>query len=233
MAFKQFGWVADGVYDHRDFLVRYAIRDGNATTVISKMWLDAPAPPPTADSSLLVPWGSFPDVPKKNKPASAHRFELNWDLDGVLANFHSHVETLIGVPLSQITHNDELWERLLHHPRLFRDIPPFPEMVELFTELRAVYPTRIITARPRRDTMSHAEPDKRDWVHKHLGDVDTIVCLARDKQTNLKNRDGITEILIDDMPSNIKRWEAAGGVGILHTDYQTTFDRLTSILNAA
>ena len=37
MSFKQFGWVPDGTYDFQEYLVRYVIKDGNATTVMSKI----------------------------------------------------------------------------------------------------------------------------------------------------------------------------------------------------
>lgn len=63
-SFKMFGWVSDGVYDKRDFMIRYQVRDGNPTTVISKSWLDTGGPA-TLDASLRVPFGSYPDMPPK------------------------------------------------------------------------------------------------------------------------------------------------------------------------
>lgn len=64
MAFKQFGWVPDGTYDSSDYLVRYVLADGNATTVISMMWVNEGGPA-EVDDSLKVSWGSFPDFPPK------------------------------------------------------------------------------------------------------------------------------------------------------------------------
>lgn len=62
--FKQFGWAPDGIYDHRDFLVRYLVRNGSPTKVISKSWVDEGGP---NDVSLELkrPWGTYPDMPKK------------------------------------------------------------------------------------------------------------------------------------------------------------------------
>lgn len=64
MSFKQFGWVPDGTYDYQEYFVRYIIVNGNATTVISKMWVDS-GPPDELSSELKQPWGSFPDFPPK------------------------------------------------------------------------------------------------------------------------------------------------------------------------
>jgi hypothetical protein len=64
VAFKQFGWVPDGIYDYSEYLVRYVIIDGNSKTVISKMWVDQGGPA-DVDDSLKVSWGSFPDFPPK------------------------------------------------------------------------------------------------------------------------------------------------------------------------
>lgn len=64
MSFKQFGWVPDGTYDYQDYLVRYVIKDGNATRVISKMWVDIGGPDDVS-SELKQPWGAFPNFPIK------------------------------------------------------------------------------------------------------------------------------------------------------------------------
>lgn len=64
MAFKQFAWVPDGTYDYQDYLVRYVLKDGNATKVISKMWVDLGGPDDVS-YELKQPWGTFPDFPPK------------------------------------------------------------------------------------------------------------------------------------------------------------------------
>ena len=64
MAFEQFGWVPDGTYDYIEYLVRYRIVDGNATTVITKQWIDEGGPELIAPE-LRLPWGTYPDFPPK------------------------------------------------------------------------------------------------------------------------------------------------------------------------
>jgi hypothetical protein len=62
--FQQFKWVPDGIYDYEDYLVRYVIVNGNATKVISKMWVDIGGPDDVSDE-LRQPWGAFPNFPLK------------------------------------------------------------------------------------------------------------------------------------------------------------------------
>jgi hypothetical protein len=70
MAFKQFGWVSDGVYDYEDYQVRYHVVDGNPKTAISRMWIEKGAHE-TLPKELRQPWGTFPNFPPKPpKPTS-------------------------------------------------------------------------------------------------------------------------------------------------------------------
>lgn len=64
MSFKQFGWVPDGTYDYQNYMVRYVIKDGNSTKVISKAWVDKGGPDDVS-YDLKQPWGTFPDFPPK------------------------------------------------------------------------------------------------------------------------------------------------------------------------
>ena len=63
-SFRMFGWVPDGTYDYSEYLTRYVVRDGNPTTVITKMWLDKGGFD-DLEESLRQPWGVFPDFPPK------------------------------------------------------------------------------------------------------------------------------------------------------------------------
>ncbi len=43
------------------------------------------------------------------------------------------------------------------------------------------------------------------------------------------NRDGSSNLLIDDYIKNIKEWETAGGIGIIHTDTGKTLGELKKL----
>lgn len=61
---KQFPWVSDGIYDHAQYQVRYEVIQGYVMTAISKMWTDKGGPA-TVSKALRLPWGTYPDIPKK------------------------------------------------------------------------------------------------------------------------------------------------------------------------
>lgn len=64
------------------------------------------------------------------------------------------------------------------------------------------------------------------WVKNELGqNVKVILCKAKDKQQYADKR----SILIDDMEKNIEQWEAAGGIGILHKNTDSTIKRLKEL----
>lgn len=59
-------------------------------------------------------------------------------------------------------------------------------------------------------------------------DIDVQVNLVASrhyKKYFCKNED----ILIDDLPDNIKQWKEVGGIGILHTNWDDTIERLKEI----
>lgn len=155
-----------------------------------------------------------------------------WDCDQVLADFDSHVKTLTGrSPDDFQKAGVSIWRELEQHQRFFRDLDPIPNMIILALGYKALVPTRVITGRPRKDTMPFAEEDKRLWLHNQLGsDVEVIVCLARHKHHHISVE--YTDVLIDDNASNIQNWERAGGIGILHTSYEDTFTKLHNLFKA-
>ena len=63
---------------------------------------------------------------------------------------------------------------------------------------------------------------KRIWVKRELPGAKLILRSADKKQEFASP----TSILIDDREKNIEQWEAAGGIGILHTDASSTIKKL-------
>jgi hypothetical protein len=158
---------------------------------------------------------------------------IAFDLDGVLAKFDERVLELSGQTAEHLDHHGMLWSTLEKHQRFFLDLAPYDEMVAFALEMKDVHSIRVITGRPRRDTMPFAEPDKIDWVAKTLGlDVPTIVCLSRHKHHHLRRLPDLIEILIDDRMDNIERWNKAGGVAIFHDgDIASTIATVRSVIS--
>jgi len=155
---------------------------------------------------------------------------VSWDLDGTICQFDERVIELTGTAPHVLDNQGKLWSTLHDHQHFFAGLDPYPEMVALVQQLRKLgVQQRIITGRPRQDSMPFATKDKINWVNQHIGfSYDVIVCLSRDKQKYLK--EGVLDILVDDRVSNIENWRRAGGVAIHHTSYPTTRSQLFALL---
>ena len=87
--------------------------------------------------------------------------------------------------------------------------------------------------RPARGAIAKRAPeDKIRWMKKNFRVPRSRmrVVLRPDKKKFAKDgRDGRPNILIDDHAGNIKEWETAGGIGIVHTDAASTINDLKKI----
>ena len=67
---------------------------------------------------------------------------------------------------------------------------------------------------------------KKLWISNNIQQPDEIIVTGR-KESYAKNKaSGTPNILIDDRPVNIQRWQGAGGYGIL---YQANRDSLEKV----
>jgi len=155
------------------------------------------------------------------------------DMDGVLADFFGGVEFLYGVEHWKQLTNDktkdlkkEVIDRITGTD-FFAVLPKFPtadaliEMVKKFTGGNFS-----INTSPLRGDHENSAKYKKLWIQNNIEQPDEIVVTGR-KETYAKNKGtGTPNILIDDRPINIQKWQAAGGYGIL---YQANRDQLTKV----
>ena len=69
--------------------------------------------------------------------------------------------------------------------------------------------------------------DKKSWIKKYVSPSVVVNCTFTGAQKSayaLKNN-----VLIDDRPKNIEAWEAAGGIGIIHTSAADTISQLKEL----
>jgi len=66
---------------------------------------------------------------------------------------------------------------------------------------------------------------KKQWMYQHLPGV--VLHLA--KREEKMHYAGENRILIDDLVTNIREWEANGGIGILHTSAENTISKLKEL----
>ena len=155
------------------------------------------------------------------------------DMDGVLADFFGGVEFLYGVEHWKELTNDktkDLKKQVIDRitgTDFFAVLPKFPtadaliDMVKKFTGGRFS-----INTSPLRGDHENSAKYKKVWIANNIEQPDEIIVTGR-KESYAKNKGtGTPNILIDDRPVNIQKWQAAGGYGIL---YQANRDQLTKV----
>ena len=156
------------------------------------------------------------------------------DMDGVVADFDTFVEGVLGREIGWGTSQDltdEEWLKLASVERLYYQLPLMPDATKLVAYAKSLstrFYIEFLTAIPRRTTIPSAQADKQAWITKYFpGMRMNIGPFSRDKQKWCIPGD----ILIDDRPSNIKEWEAAGGIAIYHTgDVNATIKYLNKVI---
>jgi 5'(3')-deoxyribonucleotidase len=147
------------------------------------------------------------------------------DLDGVLTDFHKQLAKLLDKPLDRdwdFGNDPKIWKKIDDAGEEFwKNMPWMPNGHELWDAIKKYKPT-ILTA-PSRHPSSTA--GKKVWLKENLPDVPYTI----DKKKQDYAKDGY--ILIDDRDKNIKKWEDAGGIGILHKDAKSTIKKLEKIMN--
>ena len=155
------------------------------------------------------------------------------DMDGVLADFFGGVEFLYGVEHWKQLTNDktkdlkkEVIDRITGTD-FFAVLPKFLtadaliDMVKKFTGGKFS-----INTSPLRGDHENSAKYKKLWIANNIETPDNIV-VTGSKETYAKDKGtGTPNILIDDRPINIQRWQAAGGYGIL---YQANRDSLNKV----
>ena len=155
------------------------------------------------------------------------------DMDGVLADFFGGVEFLYGVEHWKELTNDktkDLKKQVIDRitgTDFFAVLPKFPtadaliDMVKKFTGGKFS-----INTSPLRGDHENSAKYKKVWISNNIEQPDNIIVTGR-KETYAKDKGtGTPNILIDDRPVNIQKWQAAGGYGIL---YQANRDSLNKV----
>ena len=155
------------------------------------------------------------------------------DMDGVLADFFGGVEKMFGVEHWKELTNDktkdlkkEVIDRITG-TNFFATLPKFDtadaliDMVKKFTGGKFS-----INTSPLRGDHSNSAKYKKLWISNNIEQPDDIVVTGRKESYAKDKGTGTPNILIDDRPVNIQRWQSAGGYGIL---YQANRDQLSKV----
>ena len=119
-------------------------------------------------------------------------------------------------------------------PGFYRNLPLMPgavEMVKKAGEMAGELPN--ILSAPVGDENDMNNPsvvEKKEWVAEHFGDLVGEVIITIDKGRVVKDSN---DILIDDRPKYVEKFEAAGGTAILYKNSDQATAELARLIGSA
>lgn len=158
------------------------------------------------------------------------------DMDGVISNFREGASEILGDDIDGDSlqslpwaEKSKLFSSKLDNVGFWANLKPLPDYYVLWGHIKPYRPI-IVSAFPSWDADSdnYATVGKIKWCRKYLLIPEDRINIVRrtDKQKFAINNDGQPNVLIDDHAKNIKEFEAAGGIGILHTSALDTITKL-------
>ncbi len=158
------------------------------------------------------------------------------DMDGVLADFFGGVEKMYGVQHWKQLTNDktkDLKAEVINRitgTDFFATLPKFQSADALIDMIKKFTGGKFsINTSPLRGDHENSAKYKKIWISNNIEQPDEIVVTGRKESYAKDKASGTPNILIDDRPVNIERWQGAGGYGIL---YQANRDSLTKVKEA-
>ena len=160
------------------------------------------------------------------------------DYDGVLVDFYRGCREALGKPWDDPSWNTkekkDLRRKIISAtPHFWENLPVERDYDQYWGFIKNFNP-HILTAYAEWDE-ANSKHGKVLWNAKHTRvPHDRLhVVLRESKKYFAKDHDGShfgrPNILIDDFPQNIKEWDAAGGIGILHTSAALSISRLKEL----
>jgi hypothetical protein len=145
------------------------------------------------------------------------------DMDGVIADFFGGVERLYGVDhWKSIQHRDGIFVELRNTDFFYR-LDTFGEQDRRSDSIKIVNFVKEISdgdwgicSSPLRGDEHNSAYWKRRWLEKweFTPDIEKLIFTGNKHKYAYNDVTRKPNILIDDKPENIKRWEEAGGIGI-------------------
>ena len=161
-----------------------------------------------------------------------NQYIVYFDMDGVLAFFDKRWEEMYNespAKTRKIKKFSPLWEGFVLSYQ-FETLDFFPGAQELYSFVKQtpqVIGTEILSSSGGELFYPQVKRQKHYWLRKSGFEFDAINIVPGRRFK--KNYATSTSILIDDTPDVIESFNAAGGIGILHTDANETIETLRKI----
>ena len=149
--------------------------------------------------------------------------DIYCDLDEVLVDFMRGANAAVGGDFVKMDKN-ERWNKLNQTKGFWANLNWKPNAKRLH-DFIIKYNPHVLSAYTGRDPTSKV--GKMKWLKKNANfKRGNIHLVLRSQKKSYATTDEKPNILIDDYDKNIREWQAAGGIGILHTDVGKTISEL-------
>lgn len=158
------------------------------------------------------------------------------DMDGVLADFFGEVAREHDVEYWREIHRRDLGiDQIAKIPGFFEMLPKLPNAGRLMSGILKLNNDKYsILSSPLLSNVEESSEEKVEWLQKHLPNhPPKAIIFDHEKYKYARQADGTPNILIDDWDTNIRLWEANGGIGILYKDdtYKDALEKLSMALH--
>ena len=147
-----------------------------------------------------------------------YRAEVYVDMDGVLADFFGEVAREHDVKYWREIHRKDLGiDQIAQEPGFFKLLPVLPNAGKLMQGVISLASKYSILSSPLMSNVEESSKEKMQWLQRHLKNHQPqAVIFDHEKYKYAQQPDETPNILIDDWDTNIRLWEANGGIGILY-----------------
>ena len=154
------------------------------------------------------------------------------DMDGVIADFFSALAKFRKVnhwkDKGEISVEDSI--KAIAGTDFFSTLPLFATSKELINIVKSFTGGEwYICSSPLRGDHENSKKHKLDWLRSNGFTPNGVIITGRKESYAVDKTTGLPNILIDDKPSNIEKWQAKGGIGIR---YQANKDNLNRVSQA-
>ena len=157
------------------------------------------------------------------------------DMDGVLADFFGEVAREHGVEhWKQVRRREMTIVQTARQSGFFRKLPVLPNAQELIRGVLRQAGAYSILSSPLLSNVEESSKEKMQWLQQHLQQhPPQSIIFDHEKHKFATQADGTPNILIDDYGTNIRLWEANGGIGIKYKpeQCQAVLKRLSQALS--
>jgi len=160
------------------------------------------------------------------KEAKGELPRIYCDMDGVLCDFEYAANKVTGQVWGGLTTGQD-WESIRKTKNFWSTMPWKRDGRLLWNYIKKFEP-HILSAYTTEDP--NCKPGKNRWLRNNLGlSGSRINLVRRSEKRNFAMDRRRPAILIDDYPKNISDFKVAGGIGIIHSNTQTTISQLKRI----